>query len=242
MRRPWIPILAVAGPATLAAGYFTSAYLRSSSSTEPAPTNLVALDGPEVRIDKWDRVKPLRYDFRLHNPTPDPIQILEVRSSCACTTGELDRRVIQPGETVALTAVIRSFDAFAPSYRQSFTVLTDRGELVLRLFGDLPRPSEPLYRPRVLYLDPLPGVTVVERTVHIRIPRDCYTQLRTEDVRRSGAEKVEFRLTEEPPTEMFREFTLSVKIAAEDSGDADGVLEMETGCGLVSVVVKSPRR
>src|SRR5262245_20963432 len=50
---------------------------------------LVVLGPADVVINHDSRIRPLKYEFTLYNPTRHPITIRSVRSGCACVTTRL---------------------------------------------------------------------------------------------------------------------------------------------------------
>ena len=107
----------------------------------------VALEGQlsfeqtEVRVNLDFGAERVSRDFVFTNQGDFPVEILEVRSSCGCTTAALDKTVYEPGESGRITA---KFDVGQRVGEQSNSIIvrTDDAERSIHslvLFVDIPR-------------------------------------------------------------------------------------------------------
>jgi hypothetical protein len=103
---------------------------------------------------------------------------------------DLESQEIAPGATVSLKITIRAFDAYAAAYRQSIQVIANTGQIDLSIGGKLPAPEKVVFRPTVLYMDPTSGIPTVEREVVIRVPKQCSTNISSQDVNWDGDQRV----------------------------------------------------
>jgi hypothetical protein len=199
---------------------------------------LVVLGSADVFVNHHDRKEPLEHEFSVHNPTRRPIQILRVEAGCSCMATKLDSVMILPGQTVPIVVRIHAFDGYKPTFREVAHVVSDVGRLVLQIRGTLPSPQEVRFRPDRIYVSEGSGDSVVERTVMIRVPKQCCGELRSDQIRLTDCRGVEADLVEEPSSTHYREFTIRLRIAVNPLAFEIGKVHLETGCGAVDVTIR----
>lgn len=93
---------------------------------------LVRFTAPELTVDtvRFDSgAHTLRYPFE--NVSGKPVTVLEVHSNCGCFTGQVNRRVLTPGQKAVLTAVLDPKSLYGPVDRSLTIVTTDGKETIL---------------------------------------------------------------------------------------------------------------
>lgn len=225
-----------------AAGYWAAHVLPRAESQASNSAGLMVEGPSDVVIDRADRVTPLEYVFKLHNPTTESIVVKDVRCGCTCMASELPSRNIPPGSTVPLKVVVRGFPGFKATYRERIVVEANSGSLELSIGGKLPLPEHSVYRPDVLYMDVNKGDSRVEREVALRVPKQYCAALSEQQIKWTGSQAVSIRLVEDAPSEMYREFRLLVQVAADQAHTASGEIELDSGCGPVRVSVRPATR
>jgi hypothetical protein len=218
-----------------AGSYPPPQYFLASAKT---PSGLTVAGDREVVVDRTDRTTPLVHVFQLHNPTSRPIQIKEVRCGCACMASKLDALDIPSDGTQLLTITIRAFDAYRSNYRENIVVKTSAGDLELWISGHLPLPDRVLFRPSIIQFDSLSDASAIERSIFIRVPKTCCGELSANSIEWCGSARPAMRLDEQAPSELYREFTLTISLPAHTAESATGRLLLNTGCGVVQVEVK----
>jgi len=98
-----------------------------------------ARDGRLVRFVKAEQqVDTVRFDsgaitlrYPFENVSGKSVTVLEVHSNCGCFTGEVNRRVVAPGEKAVLTAVFDPKSLYGSQNRHLTIVTSDGNETVL---------------------------------------------------------------------------------------------------------------
>ena len=213
---------------------WASDYLHEGAG-RPQP-GLVPVGGPVAEIRHGSRYEPLEWEFRLHNPTPEPITIRKVEAGCSCLVVSSDSGTVGPGETFPLRLKIKSFPMEQAESRQKVWVQTSAGKpLPLEVRVHLPLPEKAVFRPQVVYLDPLPGEERVARTVGVRVPKQCARPLAAAAVRKVHCPEVDVELTAQPPSDMYFEYQLKVSIDSTRKVAPDARLRLDTGCNPLEI-------
>ncbi len=102
----------------------------------------LSFENTEIRVDLEFGVDRVSRDFVFTNVGDSPVELLDVRSSCGCTTAALEKKVYEPGESGKLTAV---FDVGQRVGEQSNSIMvrTDHPERSIHsliFVVDIPRP------------------------------------------------------------------------------------------------------
>jgi Protein of unknown function (DUF1573) len=66
------------------------------------PTPDFTIDTPVKDFGEVDQFSELRHTFTLTNTHPEPVEVLDVMKSCACSVTEVTPKVIPPGGTATL--------------------------------------------------------------------------------------------------------------------------------------------
>ncbi len=203
------------------------------------PEGLISIGGPVVEVRHDSRSQPLECDFQLYNPTSEPIIIRSVETGCSCRTASAESGTVGPGETFPLRIKVTAFPIDLAESRSTARVETSAPKpLILEIRVHLPLPKKTLFRPQILYLDPLPGKDEVARTVGIRVPKHCAKPLREADIIKVKCPEVDVKLTEMAPTDMYFEYQLKVKMKAGSKLQSDAGLRLDTGCNPVSISLR----
>jgi len=201
--------------------------------------NNLRVHGPSaVTVNHNDRRRPLRHVFELKNPSGSVIHIRSVNASCACLTTKLTSVDLPPGSSIPLEVEIFSFDEYRPTFQETVQVLTDRNVLSLTISGTLPVPNAPLYRPRTVFMEPLPMLAVTEREVLLRVPKQLGRALSDGDLRVRGCPGLTATIVEDPPSELFREFRINLAAPSAGCRQLDGDVSLDTGAGEICIKVQ----
>jgi hypothetical protein len=233
VRKLSLAFLLIAVALSAASGYLTAEWLKTS-----APRQLTVLGPSDVEIDLPRRDRSLSYTFQLHNPTKEDIRVHKVECGCSCMASKLETPVVQAGQTVPLEIKINTFDAYKPSYVESVRVTTDVGVLDLQIHGRLPLPQQVMYRPQVVYLEQIAGLPVVERVVMVRVPKQCSKEITDGDISLVGCAGVKAEISEDPPSELYREYTIRLTAMVDQLDITTGALRLETGCVSIEVGIR----
>ena len=111
-----------------------------SCLTQPQPqaqvqvqSGALAVDSATVERGQYPRGPLLQQAFRLHHQGRQPVEILQVRSSCGCIQHHLDTHTLAPGDTATLTLTINTLSQSAGAQRWPVYVRYREGEQVNEL-------------------------------------------------------------------------------------------------------------
>jgi hypothetical protein len=132
----------------------------------------LAFEQTEIRVELDFGAERVSRDFVFTNNGDFPVEILEVRSSCGCTTAALDKHVYEPGESGTITA---EFDVGQRVGEQSNSIMvrTDDAERSIHslvLFVDIPRALTLSHRFLIWQRDADPDTRRVEVVFHPNAP------------------------------------------------------------------------
>ena len=104
--------------------------------------DLDVLPGAIQEIGKIRQGTSTKLEFKLQNRSSVAIQILNVGTSCGCTTSELSQNVVRPSESLLLTLTYNSGQLRGPINVQAIVVYQRDGaeqpqSLVLRALGEI---------------------------------------------------------------------------------------------------------
>lgn len=137
---------------------------------------LAVVGDDEKVVNISDRSLPHSETFLLRNGGETPETITRIQTGCTCTSGYLEGdavvrslpKTVLPGEEVPIVVKIKSFSPDARDFAEYAIVATTAQRLRLRVRGTLPAPTNVLYRPHIVVLDPTLGEQLV--TLTFRIP------------------------------------------------------------------------
>lgn len=200
---------------------------------------LVPIGGTVVEISHGSRHQPLECEFPLYNPTSEPISIRRVETGCSCSVASVNSATIGPGERFSLRIKVASFPMDSAEAKQIIRVETSSPKsLFLEIHVHLPLPTQTVFRPQVVYLDPLAGEALVTRTVGIRVPKQCARPLTDADIIKVNCPQVHAELATMPPSDMYFEYQLRVRIKSIDKVSSDARLRLNTGCNPISIELR----
>lgn len=121
------------------------ACLLSSCHTAPNNNQITSHQGLEfldtlADVGTVSMSDPIAYhDFRFVNHKPNPIVILDVRTSCECTTVEYDTTPVQSGDTSYIRAIYNGTDRSPEFFSKTIYVYTSASDedVCLELKGEL---------------------------------------------------------------------------------------------------------
>lgn len=107
-----------------------------SKRTEIQAKTTVGLDRSFIDLEKFNRQQEMQTEFILSNTGNVPLVIMDVTTSCGCTSVEYDKEPVKPGEEMKL---IVKYKADEPGYfSKSIKVFcnADESPLLLRITGE----------------------------------------------------------------------------------------------------------
>lgn len=82
---------------------------RATETVVPSRRSAIIVEPPVVDLGRVEPKQPnLTARFRLSNRSSRPVRIMSIETSCGCTVGSVDRKLIPPGEDAVLSARIES--------------------------------------------------------------------------------------------------------------------------------------
>ena len=102
----------------------------------------LSFEKTEIRVDLEFGDERVSRDFVFTNVGDFPVEILDVRSSCGCTTAAPEQTIYKPGESGKIAAVFEAGQRVG-GQRNSIMVRTDHPERSIHslvFFVDIPRP------------------------------------------------------------------------------------------------------
>jgi hypothetical protein len=93
----------------------------------------LAVDSASVERGQYPRGPLLQQAFRLRHQGRQPVEILQVRSSCGCLQHHLDTQTLAPGDTATLTLTINTLSQPAGAHRWPVYIRYREGEQVNEL-------------------------------------------------------------------------------------------------------------
>lgn len=209
-----------------------------SPGDHPPGSGLVAEGGPVAEVEHNARTGSVEHVFRLTNRGAVPLEVERIGTGCACTAAEAVAGPIHPNESRDLRVRVTAFPVDEAVTTQEITVVLAGGQppLNLKFKVRLPLPERTLFRPDVVYLMPQAGEARVTRTVGVRVPKHRGVMLTTQDVVKVGCEGLEVSLAELSPTDMFREYRLTVTGPAAPA-HVGAKLRISTGCDVIEIPV-----
>lgn len=241
MERPRPRWRSAVGPPLLTATLF-AAGLATAYWLQLGTNGNLRVEGPSaVTINHTDRRRPLRHVFMLKNPSSGTIRVHSVNASCACLTTRLASVDVPARSSIPLEVEIFSFDEYRPTYQEVVQVVTDGSVLNLTISGNLPLPKDPLYRPRAVFMEPLPMLAVTEREVLLRVPKQLCRELSDGDLRVRGCQGLSATIVEEPPSGLFREFRVTLSAPSAKCRQLNGDVSLDTGAGEICIKVQGSR-
>jgi len=204
------------------------------------PVGLVVVGKNAIEVNHDSREKPLSHVFMIHNPTAKPMAVSSIRSSCLCMATKFPSGEIPAGATVPFELTINHFDPHRLSFREAADLVTRAGKVMVQIRGTLPRPEKLLYRPEVIYMEPLANLATIEREIMVKVPAHLCRELATSDVCTENCPGVRVSLIEDPATEVYRHFRVVLTMDAAKIRQNVGRVRLDTGGGTVCVAVRFP--
>ena len=102
----------------------------------------LSFEKTEIRVDLEFGAERVSRDFVFTNVGDSPVEVLDVRSSCGCTTAAPEKKVYEPGESGKLSALFEAGQRVGEQ-SNSIMVRTDHPERSIHslvFFVDIPRP------------------------------------------------------------------------------------------------------
>jgi hypothetical protein len=199
------------------------------------PVGVTVVGPSEIVTNEVDPTSSLRHTFLLKNAASYPLTIRSVAAGCACLTTRLATYELQAGATVPLDVEVFSFDKHRSSYHQVIEILTDHNQLDLHLRGTLALPVTPLFRPHTVFMEAVSGTQAITRDVHVRVPRHLCRDLSVHDLKIEGCDELTAELLEEAPSELYRDFRITLTAPRCVRVKDGGHLAIDTGSGKVVV-------
>lgn len=222
-----------------AAVMLTQSGRHPTSFVSPSTPVLKVEGGYVAEVNHDPRRGALEHTFYVQNISTSTVVIERISPSCSCMlmdggTGELD-----PGQSRSFRLRMATFPIDVAEVRQEVNlILAGRSEsLTLTLVVKLPLPEVPLYRPDAVYFSPLPDEMRVTRTVNIRVPKHCGVELTSEHIQRVSCKDLEVTLSQHSPTELFREYVVTLIADAKRMTFKSGSVRIHTGCKIIEVPV-----
>jgi hypothetical protein len=79
------------------------AVLAAACTPVPPAPGQIRLGTTEFDFGTIPNDRPVSHTFQVRNAGQGPLEITSVSTSCGCTTAQVDREHVEPGETAALT-------------------------------------------------------------------------------------------------------------------------------------------
>jgi hypothetical protein len=144
---------------------------------------------------------------------------------------DLAKKTVAPSETVPLTITIKSFRTFRDSFQELAYVVTNEGELELRISGSLPPIDEVLVRPNVLFISARAQYPLA-RVVYIRVPQKLGTDLELKESGQRLPLDAKVALSPEGVSGSFRDWRVSISLKTKPPPGFGSGLLMLAGKGV----------
>ena len=199
---------------------------------------LIILGPAKVRVAHDDRSRPCEHVFRIYNPTPRPIVIERITTSCTCTVATPIEGPLGAGQVRDLRLQVNRFDPYSSVFSTTASIETDAGTLDVKLFGALPPSRKVLCKPQVLYLKPDSLARDSEHLITVRLLRSCVEKAEDRSIRVIGGPAEIGRITEADDGPHYAELTIPLILRALTHRSTRWeAIEIDAGCEAVSIPI-----